>query len=72
MVKRDGFAFTLAARDKGQQLIRRLEWKLVKSRIELARLNSIVLKRGRPDKCSMIKKPVQGYRNPLHTANAAA
>jgi hypothetical protein len=46
MVERDGFAFTLATRDKGQPLIRRLEWKLARSRIEVARLNSIILERG--------------------------
>lgn len=55
MVERDGFASTLATRDKGQQLIRRLEWKLPKSRIEVVRLNSIILERGQPDKYSMSK-----------------
>jgi hypothetical protein len=72
MVERYGFASTLATRDKGQQLIRRLEWKLAKSRIEVTRFELIILEYGQLDKCSTSKSWVQGYQRMLHTANAIA
>ena len=55
MMERDGFASTLATRDKGQQLIRRLEWKLARNRIEVAKMNSIIVARGQPDKYPISK-----------------